>query len=324
MSEQPADRDYLTRAKKITDALDRMYVPLPASEEALTLLRESMLMSTPGLPQWNICLIGPSGAGKSYLIARFEEEMRQRFCAEFPDAIPVLIVETPEDPTLDRMADQVLIACQDEFAGMGRFRDKMARLPLALELRRVGFIFFDEFHHIFDGKTPRQHRLAAQWLKALHNLKRWPIGLVGLEIILDYVKSSPELKRRFQRHKILPFYSLAEKSDVAVLIGMLDRIAALLPQAPDAKLGTDHMLQRVWLGSLGSPDTMFWLAKKAVVVAFREDADQVSLDHWASAFKELQSDASRSMPVVNSFALSASALSQQVVRVLDALPPKRG
>ncbi len=323
MSDLPLIPDYLARAKVITDALDRLYIPLRASEEALTMLRESVYMSSPGQSQWNMCLTGPSGAGKTYMLDRFQLEMKQRLCPDDPNAIPVLIVKTPEDPTLDRMVDQVLIACQDEFAGMGRYRDKMARLPLALELRRVIIILFDEFHHLFDGKTPRQHRLAAQWLKALHNLLRWPIGLVGLESILEYVESSTELKRRFKRKKSLPFYSLADDFDLSELNAMLSQIAKLVPQAPTATIDTRHMMQRIWLGSLGSPDTIFWLAKNAVIVAFRQGSDRVSLDHWSGAFKELQSDASRLTPVINPFELSASEVSKQVARVLDSLPPRR-
>ena len=101
MSDLPLIPDYLARAKVITDALDRLYIPLRASEEALTMLRESVYMSSPGQSQWNMCLTGPSGAGKTYMLDRFQLEMKQRLCPDDPNAIPVLIVKTPEDPTLE-------------------------------------------------------------------------------------------------------------------------------------------------------------------------------------------------------------------------------
>jgi hypothetical protein len=284
------DTRYIELAKAVTTALDELYVPLLDHEAAWVMLQESLLMSVPGHPQWNLCLIGPSGTGKSYLAKRLRDELN-RTLPPGSDEIPVLIVDTPENPTLERMVDAVLTACNDEFAGKGEYKDKMRRLPLALAKRKVRIIIFDEFQQLFDGKTPKQSRIAAQWLKGLVNRKLVPIVLAGLESIQEAIATSAELKRRFTRYKSLKAYSMAVELDISQLNKVLMSISPLVKQEKTASLRDKHMLLRLWLASGGILDYVFKMAKSAVLAAYRADLKGlVSLDHWSEAFVELQNE----------------------------------
>lgn len=313
------DTRYIELAKVITTALDDLYVPLLDHEAAWVMLQESLHMSVPGYPQWNLCLIGPSGTGKSYLVKRLRKEQKRALSPDSQDDIPVLIVDTPENPTLERMVDAVLVACNDPFAGKGNYKEKMARLPLALARRKVRIIIFDEFQQLFDGKTDRQSRIAMQWLKGMDNRKLWPIVLLGLESIKESIAMSDELKRRFMRHKSLKTYSMADEVDISQLNKVLKSISPLVNQANTARLLDRHMLLRLWLASGGVLDYVFKMAKSAVLAAYRADlSGLVSLDHWSEAFVQLQFELKLTNPVINPFGLSAKDVKPQVVRLLAA------
>lgn len=321
----PAGYEYLALAKEVTTALDELYVPLLDSEAALRMLRESVYMSEPGHPQWNMCLVGPSGTGKSFIIKQLRAELTEQFRSDDPDQIPVLVVETPVDPTLERMADRVLEACKDPFSGKGSYKEKMPRAYDALARRKVRIIFFDEFQNLFDGKTARQYRLANQWLKGLDNRKSWPIALTGLENVKDFVASSSELQRRFLRHKNLKPYSLGCELEIAQLDLVLRHISPLIKQARTARLDSDHMLQRIWLASWGILDYLFRMAKSAVMAAFREDLrGEVSRSHWSTAFVELVGEMTISGPVANPFDLGVAEVQKLVVKRLEMMAAKVG
>lgn len=308
------DTRYIELAKIVTTALDELYVPLLDHEEAWVMLQESLLMSEPGHPQWNLCLIGPSGTGKSYLVKRLRDELNRRL-PPGSDEIPVLIVDTPENPTLERMVDAVLTALNDPFAGKGGFKEKMARLPLALAKRKVRIIIFDEFQQLFDGKTPTQSRIAAQWLKGLDNRTLMPIVLTGLESIQEAIATSAELKRRFMRHKSLKIYSMADALDISQLNKVLMSISHLFKQDRTASLRDNHMLLRVWLASGGTLDYVFKMAKSAVLAAYRADLKGVgSLDHWSEAFVQLQNELKKTGGI-NPFDMKISDVKKHVARL---------
>lgn len=319
----PEMYEYMRLARKVTDALDNLYIPLIGHEDAMRMLRESVYMSVPGQPQWNMCLMGSSGTGKTFLIKRFKQEFGRQILPDRPNDIPILVVNTPSNPILKNMSTAILQACKDPFAHMGTEKTQTARIPEAISRLGVCLMVFEEFQNLFKKTDKSLQGKAAQWLKEIENMNMCPIALTGLESITEFVLGSDELNRRFLRNKILGQLSMTDDLSVGQLIQVLESISPLIDQANDAKLDSDHMLARIWLSSAGTMDIIFKMSKSAVLAAFRENLNgRVALRHWSEAFVELSKDPKYVLPRINYFDLEQSKVMEAVARMLAGVSSK--
>jgi len=92
----------------------------------------------------------------------------------------------------------------------------------------VAMVVFDEFQHIFDGRSNGAIKTAAQFVKNLEKNLKGPIVLAGMRGIEDFIRRSPELRRRFSTRLRISRYRL-RSGDAQEFRGFAKAIEDALP-----------------------------------------------------------------------------------------------
>jgi energy-coupling factor transporter ATP-binding protein EcfA2 len=230
-----------------------------------------------------LLIYGQTGSGKSTLLryygARFpatKSEGRTR--------IPIVIVTTPESPTVKTLAEAILNALGDPAASMGTANTKTERIRLLFERCKVELLMIDEFQHFCERLREKGQIRVTDWLKNLFNVTRVPVVLAGLPRSMTALQSNPQLRRRFSAPLYLKPFGFDVPDDQRAFRALLQGIHAALPIAC-APLHESNMARRFYIASNGLIDYVVKIIDTAVSSVLTRDTPELILSSFEAAFR---------------------------------------
>lgn len=242
--------------------------------QALTRLEE-MLAREPGrVRPRNLLIVGPSNNGKTAIAERFERAHPRHGSADGEhEVIPVLLVQVPSSPTLNRLYAAILdgLGVPGAMAmHSGRAAPLLEGLALRL-LRQVGcrMLMLDELHNLLAAPTQRQRELL-NLLRYLGNELRIPLACLGMREAYLAIRSDDQLENRFE-----PFL-LPSWEDGPEFGRLLASFEAVLPLREPSGLGTPAMRALVLRRSEGTIGEMAALLSAAADMALGSGGERIA------------------------------------------------
>lgn len=193
-----------------------------AYQKIITILE---LKKVTGISQHILC-IGAAGTGKSTIKKEVEKAYPRGGDCGSP-TIPVLTVDTPALPTVKNMAETMLLALGDPFAGKGTAENKTVRILYFLEKCKVQLIIFDELQHFIDQGKKNSPYQVSDWLKNLVDKANIPTVLMGLERSEQILQINEQLRRRFNQRIHLKPFDLNNQTDCKNFAGIVMKLQDL-------------------------------------------------------------------------------------------------
>lgn len=235
-----------------------------------------------GVPQHLIC-VGESGTGKSTL--------KEQIAKSFPPkklanqlTVPVVVINTPAQPTVKNLAETVLIKLGDPLFHKGSATDKTYRIQNYFNRLSVKLVIFDELQHFIDqGKatTPLQ---VSDWLKALIDNTKVSTVLMGLNRSEELLQVNEQLRRRFSQRVDLKPFVLPE--DQQSLVGVLVKLQEKLNMLEPMDLNDSDLINRFYFATNGVIDYMVKLLLGAFEIAINKNLLGITRGCLEQAFKE--------------------------------------
>jgi len=251
-----------------------------ALRRVTTLHRRGLDAGVPG----GLLITGQTGSGKSTL-AEFYRAYFPRQDIEDRTVTPVLIVTTPESPSVKSLAEAVLIALGDPVASKGTAEEKTRRIFRYLKECRVELLIIDEFQHFYDSGKKSQAKKVTDWLKNLFNISNIPGVLVGLPRSVMVIRANPQLQRRFSAPFYLKPFGFEGPKERGEFRGVLKKIYEALP-LPCPELHEANLSHRFYIASCGLFDYLAKIIDRAVQIAGEEGHTELTQKHFARAFKD--------------------------------------
>ena len=222
-----------------------------------------------------LLIIGPSNNGKTAIAERFERAHPRHGSADGEhEVIPVLLVQVPPSPTLNRLYAAILAALGVPSALHGRSPDREgAALRL---LRQVGcrMLVLDELHNLLAAPAQRQRELL-NLLRYLGNELRVPLACLGTREAYLAIRSDDQLENRFEPFLLPPW------EDGPEFGRLLASFEAVLPLREPSSLGAPamraHVLRRSE-GTIGEVAALLAAAADATLAAGEERIDAAALE----------------------------------------------
>ena len=230
-----------------------------------------------------LLIVAQSGGGKTSL-AEYYESQCPRCKTEEGHVIPVLLVNTPEDPSVKTFAQAILLALGDPAFDRGTAETKTQRLIVLLKKCKVQLLLVDEFQHFFDGHRTTEAKRITDWLKNLLNAVRIPVVLFGLPRSIAVLRLNPQLRRRFAAPHYLQPFGL-EQDSFRQLRNVLRSFQRKIP-VPCVELHDVDVARRFYFATNGLIDYIVKILDHAVSTCQLKDGEQLDLPHFAAAFRE--------------------------------------
>lgn len=229
-----------------------------------------------------LLIYGQSGSGKSS-VADYYQSKFPRYLDDDGYVIPVLLVMTPESPTVKSLSKTMLSALGDPASSHGTTAAQTHRLVTLVQRCKVELLLIDEFQHFAEGSLQEAKRVS-EWLKNLLNLARIPVVLFGLPKSLPTLRRNGQLRRRFDSpHYFRPFEVEGKLfGDFKSLLRTLQKTLPL----PCIDLASPEVGRRFFFASNGLIDYVIKILDKVVVLAQTRGEKAIDLDLLAEAFRE--------------------------------------
>lgn len=285
------------------DRLAGLFVETAEHKKALAKL--SRAVQTARRTQLPYCLVvtGDPGTGKTRTLQRFRQAMETQHPEPLAGGEKILYVLTPENAAPKTLAESILRAGGDALVA-GNTSHASRVVSLLVELGSWGLIL-DEYQHLSEQKTANQIRLATQNIKNIYNeLERLKIGIAlilsGTSAIRRWLGSNQELQQRFANFASLPTYTLADHGLMRSFRSVAEKIADIVPYAPDVDPYGRPDAIRMLLAASGTLRTLVNLNKEACLIASAAGDTRVTRAHLAEAFEDAQSEVDG---IINPFVL---------------------
>ncbi|MBO9873521.1 MULTISPECIES: TniB family NTP-binding protein [Xanthomonas] len=266
------------------DKIKKLSIPTPSFSEIhnclLQTLREFGTTSTPACKH----IVGHSRTGKSFAVREFE--------AKFPPVRTtaglkkeVIYVQAPVQGTIKGVMEALLEALGDPHWMVGSYSSMLARL-LQL-LRQVGckMIILDEFQHLADKGQRAILKRTTDWLKVLVERNSFSLVCVGLPASLRIIRSTEQLRTRFDATIEVPVYDWTNEQSRKVFRSVVHSIQKdMFPfEVPD--LGSEQLSLRMFIACAGRIGLLSKILDRAVKSAIWENRTAIRLEHLDSAFR---------------------------------------
>lgn len=245
------------------------------ANQAIALL-ERLLAREPGrVRPRNLLVVGPTNNGKTAIAEHFVRAHRQHAAdVGEREVIPVLLVQMPASPTIDRLYAAILVGVGVPGAMYGR---SASRESMALRLlREVGcrMLVLDELQNLLAATASRQRELL-NLLRYLGNELRIPLACLGTREAYLAIRSDDQLENRFEPFLLPPWQDDQEFGR------LLASFEAVLPLRERSGLGAPalraHVLRRSE-GTIGEVAALLVAAVEAALLAGEERIDAFALD----------------------------------------------
>jgi Bacterial TniB protein len=238
-----------------------------------------------------LLVVANTGSGKStaleYYLAQFP-----RSVSEGVTRIPVVLVITPEAPTVKNLAETILRAMGDPAAEKGSAEAKTDRIRYLIEKCGVELFLIDEFQHFNARRRSAESERVTDWLKNLFNATKTSVVLAGLHAAIEVVNSNRQLRRRFASPFCMKSFEYQTEPQQRVFRAVLKQIHAMLPVAC-VPLHDANLARRFYFATNGLMDYVVKIIDSAVSEAHAPD-HSLSQESFAAAF---QQTVWRDMPV---------------------------
>jgi hypothetical protein len=226
-----------------------------------------------------LLIIGPTNNGKTAIAQHFLRAHPQHASADGEhEVIPVLLVQMPPSPTLNRLYAAILAALGLPGPLQGRSPDRKG-LVLRL-LRTVGcrmlVLVLDELHNVLAAPIQRQRELL-NLLRYLGNELRIPMACLGTREAYLAIRSDDQLENRFEPFLLPPW------KDDPEFGRLLASFEAVLPLREPSGLGAPAMRARVLRRSEGTIGEIAALLAAAADIAFRAGRERIGADEIEAA-----------------------------------------
>lgn len=233
---------------------------------------ESLFCCPRKLRMPNLLIIGPTNNGKSMIVEKFRRS-HPSHAAQNKEIIPVVVVQTPSDPSVARFYTMLLASLGSPV----RPRAKVAELEyLAIKIMReveAEMLIIDELHNVLTGKTDVRKEFL-NLLRFLGNELRIPIVGVGTRDAYLAIRSDDQLENRFEP-LLLPVWEEGEE-----LLSLLSSFSAAMPLRRSSQIATietsRYILSRTG-GTIGEIAKLLVSAAIAAIEAGEECINQQTL-----------------------------------------------
>lgn len=225
-----------------------------------------------------------TGSGKTTLFKFYKEHFPVREESD-RTVVPVLLVITPESPSITTLTESILRALGDPAASKGTAQEKTNRIYRYLKECKVELLLVDEFQHFYDSKRLSEAKKVTDWLKNLFNIAGIPVVLAGLPRAVMVLRMNPQLKRRFASPFYLKPFGFDTDHDKREFRGVLKAVHGTLPlHCPE--LHDADLAQRFYYATHGLFDYLKKIIDRAVWTAGEEKHSSLTLKSFAHAFEE--------------------------------------
>jgi len=244
------------------------WIGYPRALEALTRLE--------ALYQWptkqrmpNLLLVGPTNNGKSMIIEKFRRQHPSSSAVD-EEQIPVLAVQMPSEPSVDRFYASLLTGLGAPLRPRQRLPD-LERVALLL-LRRVGvrMLVIDELHNVLAGRDASRREFL-NLLRFLGNELRIPLVGVGTREAYLAIRSDDQLENRFEP-LTLPVWSEGPET-----LSLMASFASSLPLRAQSSIATPEVAQYLLSRSEGTIGELTRLLTEAAIAAV--DTGEEAINH---------------------------------------------
>ena len=203
----PAARDtaLLSAEQRVTKLQSDYWIGYSRAEQALKRLEE-LLHSPKRLRMPNMLIISPTNNGKTMIVEKFR---RSHLPYESDDGkyevIPVLMVQMPSDPTIQRFYAAIITALGSPVT---RYPSTTRYETMALQLlsaTKTKILIIDELHNILAGNGHKQREFL-NLLRFIGNQLQLSIVGVGIKDAYLAIRTDDQLENRFEPF-ILPLWS---------------------------------------------------------------------------------------------------------------------
>ncbi len=239
---------------------------------------EAMLAREPGRVRPRCLLVvGPTNNGKTAIAQHFLRAHPQHASADGEhEVIPVLLVQVPPSPTLNRLYAAILAALGVPGPLQGRSPDREGFLLRLLRTVGCRMLVLDELHNVLAAPTHRQRELL-NLLRYLGNELCIPLACLGTREAYLAIRSDDQLENRFE-----PFLLTSWENDPE-FGRLLASFEAVLPLREPSGLGAPAMRAQVLRRSEGTIGEVAALLAAAADVAFKARRERIGVNEIEAA-----------------------------------------
>jgi len=228
-------------------------------------------------------ILGPSGSGKSTVIRVFAEEYKA--VKNGSDWVkPVLVVETPSNPTPKTLASEVLKELGDPLYFKGSEVQMTDRIVEFLNRLKCRLLIFDEMQSLIDRDSAKLNHKVADWLKRLINQARIPTVVVGLEQTDKLFFANEQLRRRFREPLFMNSFNWHDLGSRKVLRGFLCAVEKKLKLEKGLKLSSKETTFRFYCATNGLVGYIMAILREANELAKDSQSQEIRMSHLAQAY----------------------------------------
>ena len=228
-------------------------------------------------------ILGPSGSGKSTVI--------EDFALDFPEfdngsgiTRPVLVVETPSNPTLKAMASAVLQALGDPLYSRGTEVQMTDKIIIQLKAQGVRLIIIDEMQNLIDRDSLVLNLKTADWLKGLINRARVPTVIVGLEQTAQLFLANEQLRRRFRSAYHMESFDWHDPQKCELLLSFLKSLQDQVQFEDGLIIYKPAMAYRFFCATNGLVSYIVDIVREAKELASESHLPVITIKHLADAY----------------------------------------
>ena len=230
-----------------------------------------------------LLLVAQTGSGKTTALQHYASIFPREQTVE-GTRVQVLLVITPESPTVKALAEAILVTMGDPAAHRGTTQLKTRRIIHFFKTCGVRMLLIDEFQHFFDGHRTSESRRIADWLKNLLNVVNVPVVLAGLPRSIAVINANPQLRRRFSSPYYMRPFGFSSRDEQLEFRGLLKKIHSRIP-IPCPALHEANLSRRFFYATNGLIDYIFKIADEAVSRATESAGACITLETFARAFE---------------------------------------
>lgn len=226
-------------------------------------------------------ILGPSGCGKSTMIADF---VQSQCFGESSKEKPIIVIETPSNPTVKTLASEILKTIGDPLYFKGtevQMTDRIIKYLINLKTR---LIVFDELQNLIDRESDKLCFKAADWLKRLINMAKIPTAIVGLERTEELFLVNEQLRRRFTESFIFSPFDWNDEDSRRLLKGFLKAVQTKYKFDNGFAIFSNEMAYRFYCASGGLVGYMMAIVREADRLVVEKEQSVIYMEHLAKAY----------------------------------------
>lgn len=266
------------------DKIKRLSIPTPSFSEIHQCLQRAL--DEAGSTSTPACLhiVGHSRSGKSFAIREFEAKYP---AVRTPLGLTkeVIYIQAPVQGTIKGLMGALLEALGDPYWAKGSDSDLLSRLLTLLKAVGCKMIIIDEFQHLADKGQKAKLQKATDWLKLLVERNRFCLVCVGLPDSTRVIRSTEQLRTRFDSTVQVPVYDWSDEMSRAIFRGIVHSIHQEMHPFEVPNLSSELLSLRLFIACGGRIGLLSKIFDRAVKSAVWELRTQITLEHLDQAFR---------------------------------------